>query len=67
MYSSTTDPATHMTTHVRYEPTCLENLLMSEAVRFWVGCAIIAIAPWVLLLEQPATTMEGWDEDDFKF
>ncbi len=67
MYSSTTDPATRMTTLERSEETCLTRLLMSPITRFWVGCAIIAIAPWVLLLEQPAKTMEGWDEDDFKF
>ena len=65
------DPVTYTTTQ---EPsagpsmeseTCLTRLLMSPITRFWVGCAIIAIAPWVVLLERPAVGLEGWDEDDY--
>ena len=38
---------------------CLTRLLMSPVTRFWVGCAIIVMAPWVLLLERPAKE-ERW-------
>lgn len=61
-----------MTTQVRLavlrteNESCLTRLLMSPVTRFWVGYAIIFVAPWVLLLEKPAEAMEGWDEDDFK-
>lgn len=73
MRSSTTD---HVVCTMTQEPSggpsmenesCLTQFLMSPITRFWVGCAIIGIAPWVLLLEQPAEALEGWDEDDLKF
>ena len=73
MYSSTTDPATHMTTHERSEEvkeTFLFRLLTSRMFVRYIECLTVVFFPWVLLTEQEAKTMEeleGWDEDDFKF
>lgn len=61
MYSSTTDPVTHMTTLERSRETCMYRLVR------YVECFIVVFFPWVLLLEQEPKTMEGWDEDDFEF
>jgi hypothetical protein len=47
--------------------SCLESLLMSRIFRRYVECLIVVWAPWVLLFEQPATTMEdmeGRGEDE---
>ena len=43
---------------------CLARLLMSRMFRRYVECVIVIWNPWVLLLEQPAVTMQGSDEDD---
>ena len=45
----------------------LERLLMSRMFRRYIECAIVVWAPWVLLFEQPAATMEeleGREEHD---
>ncbi len=42
----------------------LERLLMSRMFRRYVDSAIVFWFPWVLLLEQPAVTMQGSDDDD---
>ena len=64
MYSSTTDPVTRMTTHVRHEETCLYRLLTSRMFRRYVECLTVVFFPLILLTEQEPKTMEGWDEDD---
>ena len=41
--------------------SCLEHLFMSRMFRRYIECLTVVWFPWVLLMEQPAVTMEQDD------